>query len=108
MSVRPSSEMFCTIMSTFTPASASGPKIEAATPGRSATPSSVTFASSRWNATPLTTLLSMMSSSSHTSVPGPSSNDDSTLSRTLWRIASSTERVWSTLAPSDASSSISS
>ena len=47
MSVRPSSEMFCTIMSTFTPASASGPKIAAAMPGRSATETSVIFASSR-------------------------------------------------------------
>ena len=34
MSVRPSSEMFCTIMSTFTPASDSGPKMAAAMPGR--------------------------------------------------------------------------
>jgi AraC-like DNA-binding protein len=47
MSVRPSSEMFCTIMSTFTPASASGPKIAAAMPGRSATEISVILASSR-------------------------------------------------------------
>ena len=47
MSVRPSSAMFWTIMSTFTPASARGPKMAAAMPGRSATEISVIFASSR-------------------------------------------------------------
>ncbi len=47
MSVMPSVPMFCTIMSTLTPASASGPKTAAATPGRSGTFSSVTLASSR-------------------------------------------------------------
>ncbi len=43
----PSSEMFCTIMSTLIACSASGPKIAAATPGRSATLTSVILASSR-------------------------------------------------------------
>ena len=73
MSVRPSAPMFCTIMSTLTPASASGPKIAAAMPGRSGTPITVIFASSREWATPLTTLHSTISSSSQTSVPGTSS-----------------------------------
>ena len=44
--VRPSSEMFWTIMSTLMPASASGPKTAAATPGLSSTPRSVILASS--------------------------------------------------------------
>ncbi len=48
MSVVPSVPMFCTIMSTLIPPSASGPKIEAATPGRSGTLTRVTLASSRW------------------------------------------------------------
>jgi predicted amino acid-binding ACT domain protein len=38
LSVCPSAETFCTIMSTFTPASASGRKTRAAIPGRSGTP----------------------------------------------------------------------
>ena len=37
MSVWPSSDTFCTIMSTLTPASDNGPKMAAATPGLSAT-----------------------------------------------------------------------
>ena len=45
--VLPSSETFWTIMSTLMPASASGEKIEAATPGRSGTRTSVILASSR-------------------------------------------------------------
>ena len=60
-------------MSTFTPASASGEKIAAAMPGRSATETRVILASSREWATPATTLLSMMSSSSQTRVPAASS-----------------------------------
>ena len=36
--LRPSSDTFCTIMSTLTPASASGPKIAAAMPGWSRNP----------------------------------------------------------------------
>ena len=42
----PSSEMFWTIMSTLMLASASGPKMPAATPGRSATRRSEIWASS--------------------------------------------------------------
>ena len=83
MSVRPSAPMFCTIMSTLTPAAASGPNSAAATPGRSGTPSTVIFASSRENATPLTTRDSMISSSSQTMVPGTSWKLDRTCSRTL-------------------------
>ena len=83
MSVRPSAQMFCTIMSTLTPPSASGPKSAAAMPGRSGTPITVIFASSREWATPLTTRDSMISSSSQTSVPGTSVKLDSTCSRTL-------------------------
>ena len=45
--VAPSAETFCTIMSTLIALSASGPKIAAATPGRSATRSTVILASSR-------------------------------------------------------------
>ena len=78
MSVRPSSAMFCTIMSTLTPASASGPKIAAAMPGRSATEISVILASSREWRCRLTTRDSTISSSSQTSVPGSSEKLDST------------------------------
>src|SRR5205814_5692276 len=53
-SVLPSAEIFCTIMSTLIALSASGPKIAAATPGRSATRWTVIFASSRPQAMPLT------------------------------------------------------
>ena len=43
-------------------------------------------------------------------MPGASgsSKEDRTKSRTLWTMASSTERTWRTLAPSEAISSISS
>ncbi len=95
-------------MSTLMPASASGPKMAAATPGRSGTPTSVTLASSRLYAIPLTTWCSTISSSSTTSVPGLSSKLESTWTRTLCCMASATERVCSTLAPSEAISSISS
>ena len=42
----PSEDVFCTIMSTLMLASASGPKMRAATPGLSSTLMRVTFASS--------------------------------------------------------------
>jgi hypothetical protein len=45
MSVVPSVEVFCTIMSTFTFAAASGSNSAAEMPGRSGTPSTVTLAS---------------------------------------------------------------
>ena len=93
MSVRPSSEMFWTIMSTFTPVSASNPNTAAAMPGLSATDTRVIFASFREWATPETALDSMISSSSQTRVPGSSVKLDRNCNRTLWRIASSTDLV---------------
>ena len=57
------------IMSTLMLASASGPKIAAATPGLSATSRSVICASSREKAMPVTTCCSTISSSSQMSVP---------------------------------------
>ena len=100
------------IMSTLMLASASGMKIAAATPGLSATSRKVICASSREKAMPVTTSCSMISSSSQMSVPSlgraGSSNDERTWSLTLLTIATSTERTCSTLAPSEAISSISS
>ena len=87
-------------------------KIAAATPGLSAMRRSVICASSLAKAMPVTTCCSMMSSSAQIRVPGlgseGSSKDERTKTLTLWFIATSTERTWSTLAPSDAISSISS
>ena len=57
---------------------------------------------------PLTRGCSTISSSSTTSEPGLSSKEESTCTRTRCFIASSTERVCNTLAPTEASSSISS
>ena len=62
--------MFCTIMSTLMLASASGPKIAAATPGLSGTWRSEICASSLEKAMPVTTCCSTISSSSQISVPG--------------------------------------
>src|SRR6476646_347812 len=52
MSVKPSSDTFCTIMSTLMLAAASGPNTPAATPGLSATLSSVTWIETRPHQTP--------------------------------------------------------
>ena len=68
--VEPSAEMFCTIISTLMLASASGPKIAAATPGLSGTWRIEICASSFENAMPVTTCCSMISLSSQISVPG--------------------------------------
>ena len=57
---------------------------------------------------PLTSTFSIALSSSQTRVPGSSVNDDFTQSGTLYFMANSTLRICSTLAPSEASSSISS
>ena len=107
-----SSDTTWMIMSTLMLASASGTKIEAATPGLSATRRSVSCASSLEKAMPVTTCCSMMSSSAQMRVPADglagSSKDDRTKVLTLWFMASSTERTCSTLAPSEAISSISS
>ncbi len=114
----PSSETFCTIMSTLILAAASGPKIEAATPGLSSIWRTEICASSLEKAMPVTTWFSMISSSPQISVPGgwlacgSISSGLSKLERTkigmLYTMPSSTERTWSTLAPWDASSSMSS
>ncbi len=115
--VAPSPETFCTIMSTLILASASGPKIAAATPGLSCTRRIEICASSFEKAMPVTTCCSTISSSPQISVPGgvPCGSMSSGFSklertkmRTLCTMPSSTERTCITLAPSEASSSISS
>jgi hypothetical protein len=65
-----SSDTTWMIMSTLMLASASGPKMVAATPGLSATRRRVIWASSRENAMPVTICCSTMSSSSQMRVPG--------------------------------------
>ena len=97
-------------MSTNMPASAKGLMTPATMPGASAMPVSVTRASCLSAAIPAIWFLSMSApeSSATTRVPGLSSNADSTRSGKFSRIASPTERVCSTLAPTPASSSISS
>jgi hypothetical protein len=98
-------------------ASASGPKIEAATPGLSWIWRTEIWASSLEKAIPVTTWLSMISSSLQISVPGgvPCGSISSGLSKLertntgiLCTMPSSTERTCSTLAPCEASSSMSS
>ena len=71
----------------------------AAIPGLSGTPRTLTFASLRLQATPATTTCSIVSSSSTTQVPSLSLNEERTWMGTLYFLANSTERVWSTLAP---------
>ena len=100
--------MFCTIMSTLILASANGPKMPATTPGLSGTPTSVTLASPLSATMPAISSCSISSSSSTTSVPGASEKLDSTCTTTFSFMASSTDRVCNTLAPTLASSSISS
>ena len=95
-------------MSMLMPASASGRKTRAATPGWSGTPSIVTFASPVSCATPETIACSSMSSSFTIHVPGSSWKDERTWSLTPWLRAYSTERSISTRAPDAESSSISS
>jgi hypothetical protein len=108
MSVVPSCDTFCTIMSTLIASAASALKIDAATPGRSGTSSIVTLASSASSAVPEISTPSIWSPSSRTHVPSRSSKAERTWSRTPWRRAISTERDCSTFAPVAASSSISS
>ena len=96
-------------MSTLMPSSATARNTVAATPGRSGTSSSVTFASSVSIATPEIMACSIsLSSISWTHVPGSSEKDERTWSRTPWRRAYSTERSCSTFEPAAASSSMSS
>src|SRR3569623_1247758 len=95
-------------MSTLMLASASGPKSDAATPGLSSIWRTEIWASSFEKAMPVTTWLSMISSSLQISVPGgwlacgSISSGLSKLERTklgmLWTMPSSTERTWSALA----------
>ena len=80
--VVPSCETFWTIMSTTMPASESGVKIAAATPGESFTPRTRIFASFRLQVTPDTTSCSTTSSSRTTQVPSSSENDERTWSGT--------------------------
>ena len=106
---RPSSSgSFWMIVSTLQLASASAPKIDAAAPGRSGTPSSVIRASSVEWVTAVMRGCSIVSSSPRTKVPGPGSKLERQWIRTPWVRAYSTERSCSTLAPEAAISSISS
>ena len=82
MSVVPSRETFCTIMSTLIASAAIALKIEAATPGRSGTSSIVTFASSVSRAAPEIITPSIGPPSSRTHVPGASPNEGRTWSCT--------------------------
>ena len=110
--------MFWMIMSTLMFAAASGSKIAATAPGWSGTLVSVIFASFLSCAMPVMSWrsISSISSSPTIIVPGNVSaigasspvKDESTCTRTFSFIASPTERVWSTFAPTLASSSISS
>ena len=106
--VNPVSVLLWTIMSIFTPELAKGPKIFAATPGLSSILVRVSWDSFFWKAIPETIFFSIISSSSHTSVPSSLEKLFKTVIGTLCRIASSTALVCSTLAPREAISSISS
>ena len=97
MSVWPSVEVFCTIMSTLTLAAASGSNSAAETPGRSGTPSTVTFASLTSVTTPEMIGSSIAGSSKVTHVPGSQVKLERTWRGTLWLRANSTERRASTL-----------
>jgi len=94
--------------STTMPASASGLNTSACIPGLSDRLARVIFASSRVAVTPETTTASMAFSSGTTQVPSLSLKLERTWIGTSYFIPNSTERICSTLAPSDASSSISS
>ncbi len=89
MSVRPSSEVFCTIMSTFTSRSARALNSVADTPTRSGTPATVTLASPTSCTTADTMACSTTSSSGPTRVPGSHVNDERISRRTWWVRANS-------------------
>ena len=83
MLVAPSSETFCTIMSMFTPASASARNTRAATPGWSGAPRMTTFASDvSWVTPEMIAFSSIASSSSPIQVPSPSTKVERTRSLT--------------------------
>ncbi len=88
----PSSDTFCTIMSTLTSASASRRKSEAAMPGRSGTPAMVTLASES-SSTTAEMMACSMDSSSVTQVPTSQVKLERTCRRTPWLRANSTERM---------------
>ena len=108
MSVSPASEVFWTIMSTLIDRSAMVPNSCAATPGRSGTPRTVTFASLVSSVTALTIACSIDGSSSTIQVPGSQVKLERTCTGTKWVFAYSTERSMSTRPPHAAISSISS
>src|SRR6266568_4782161 len=109
-SVRPSTPAFCMIMSTSMLASPIGPRMAYAIPGRSGTPMTVIFASSRLKAIPEMTASSIFASSSNViSVPSPCSwKLESTRRGTLFLPATSTDRICRIFEPRLAISSISS
>ena len=104
----PSVDTFCTMTSTEIPASASGSKIAAATPGRSGTPITVILATLDSCATPRTRLRSSIGSSATIIVPGRWWKLERTWMRTPYSSPISTARGCMTLAPTAASSRISS
>ncbi len=108
MSVWPSVDTFCTIMSTFTESSARARNRRAAIPGRSGTCVIVIFASLRSWVTPEMIACSMTSSSCTTQVPGSHEKLERTWTGTPWFRANSTDRSASTRPPVAAMSSISS
>ena len=93
MSVTPWSEVFWTIMSTFTSRSASARNTRAATPGRSGTPAIVILASDRSWVTAETMACSMSGTSSSTHVPSCQVKAERTCNRTRWARAYSTDRI---------------
>ena len=109
MSVAPSAETFCTIMSMLTPASASARKRRAAMPGLSGTASTVAFASEVSCVTPeMIAFSSTRSFSSLIHVPSLSLNAERTWIGTPYLRAISTDLAIITRAPVAAISSISS
>ena len=92
MSVYPVRLMFCIIMSMLIFASAIFLKMRAAMPGLSGTSHMVTFASSLFTVTPLTTISSIVLTSSEIIVPSLSEKLDLTCIFTLNFLATSIER----------------
>ena len=108
ISFLPSRPVDCRMMSTLMFFWASRPKILKLMPGSSGTFRIVITATSVSFATPLISIPSMSFVTSLTTVPGTGFRLESTSSSTLYFLASSTLRLFSTCAPRDASSSISS
>ena len=108
ISFLPSRPVDCRMISTLMFFWASRPKILKLVPGSSGTFRIVITATSVSFATPLISIPSMSFVTSLTTVPGTGFRLDSTSSSTLYFFASSTLRLFSTCAPREASSSISS